>query len=433
MSGRSMRQRQRISYAEDVHQTRQHQPSPVPLKTAQSSHQQYYNGRLIEKQFSHPAHNRLVFNANPGMNAHNFNMQNANNPTATGLTPKPPKQPTKPIAPSVRYSHRIWDRIKAERPNAKLWEISKHTNQMWRELSAEETQPYINEYEADKIEYNEKMQAYHNSPAYQAYTQYLARSKAQSETEAANDGRFRGQDLDELYAIQAARDPQRTQKPVSGALEGFDDELDMKLLCSKRYQRNHQLMSEIFDLRYVGAGWGADEASVAAQVYHEFDKQHVSTNYQGAGLIGGVPTLTQIKRLKSKVEQLQNVVKAERDKITEEADSFATKMIKYREKSHELDNKWVEICNEPPEETFRKWKEDHDSKLKEQLSLRQKSQKTKEPVKEPKPASTPAEPAQKPTPPPNVPENMETDAQPRQPQQPQEAGPTLHQPPNPVP
>ena len=121
------------------------------------------------------------------------------------------------------------------------------------------------------------MQAYHNSPAYQAYTQYLARSRAQIDQEASTDGRFHGADLDELYSIEAAKD--NPGHPVAQALETLDDELNLQELASKRFKRNDELMNEIFDERMVNRGWGVDECLTKTEIQQKFDKENVSSKY----------------------------------------------------------------------------------------------------------------------------------------------------------
>ncbi|KAK6048142.1 HMG box [Cooperia oncophora] len=81
---------------------------------------------------------------------------------------KAPKPPDRPLVPYMRYSRKMWSKVRAENPEAQLWDIGKIIGQMWRDIP-----------DSDKaVEYEKAFKAYQNSHAYQQYVNAKTRAKA---------------------------------------------------------------------------------------------------------------------------------------------------------------------------------------------------------------------------------------------------------------
>ena len=52
--------------------------------------------------------------------------------------PKQPKPPDKPLLPYMRYSRKMWEKLKEE--GKRVWEVGKIIGQKWRELTDDEKQ-----------------------------------------------------------------------------------------------------------------------------------------------------------------------------------------------------------------------------------------------------------------------------------------------------
>lgn len=176
----------------------------------------------LQNYYSHPANTRLLLgNISQGSGKGHRSMG--------GAVPKPPKPPEKPLMPYMRYSRKVWDDVKANNPDLKLWEIGKIIGQQWRELPTLDKQQYIEEYEVEKIEHSDQLKHYHNSPAYQAYLHAKSRAEAMESADPLGD-------KDDAYM---------SIEPTDEGADDSDFSFSVKHVAAARFQRNHRLINDI--------------------------------------------------------------------------------------------------------------------------------------------------------------------------------------------
>ncbi|KMQ97499.1 swi snf-related matrix-associated actin-dependent regulator [Lasius niger] len=199
---------------------------------------------------------------------------------------KPPKPPEKPLMPYMRYSRKVWDQVKAQNPELKLWEIGKIIGQMWRDLPEEDKTEFIEEYETEKVDYEKSLKIYHNSPA---YLNYIA---------AKNRGKS---DQDDGYSV--------------------------KHVAYSRYTRNHRLINEIFSDTVVP------------------DVRSVVTTQRMQVLRRQVQSLTMHqKKLEAELQQIEEKFEAKKRKFIETSEIFQEELKKHCKPAvdEETFNKMVE-------------------------------------------------------------------------------------------
>ncbi|XP_033210698.1 SWI/SNF-related matrix-associated actin-dependent regulator of chromatin subfamily E member 1-like isoform X2 [Belonocnema kinseyi] len=249
------------------------------------------------------------------------------NTAADSRTPKPPKPPEKPLMPYMRYSRKVWDQVKAQNPELKLWEIGKIIGQMWRELPEVDKTEFIEEYETEKVEYEKSLKSYHNSPAYLAYIAAKNRGKsALCAAQQSTDDRESHERSSGSSKSQAAQDRRIDILPAEDE-DDQDDGYTVKHVAYSRYTRNHRLINEIFSDTVVP------------------DVRSVVTTQRMQVLRRQVQSLTMHqKKLEAELQQIEEKYEAKKRKFVEASEVFQEELKKHCKPAVDEDafNKMVE-------------------------------------------------------------------------------------------
>ncbi|XP_043230705.1 SWI/SNF-related matrix-associated actin-dependent regulator of chromatin subfamily E member 1-like [Amphibalanus amphitrite] len=228
----------------------------------------------------------------------NFNPQRVGSkPVVLAQPPKPPKGPEKPLMPYMRYSKSVWETVKQQNQDLKLWEIGKIIGSMWRDLPESEKQEFIDDYENEKIEYERAVKEYHASATYQAYLS--AKNKVAEETpplvhEVKPPVNTVMKGLDRRIDIQPAEDE-----------EDQDEQFSVKQVAHARYLRNHRLINEIFSDTVV-----PDVRTVVTTPRMQLLKRQVHSL-----------TMHQ-KKLEGELQQIEEKFEAKKQKFEESTEVF---------------------------------------------------------------------------------------------------------------
>lgn len=155
---------------------------------------------------------------------------------------KPPKAPERPLVPYMRFSRKMWSKVRSDNPDAQLWDIGKVIGQMWRDTPESEKAIFQAEYEVEKNEYEQKMKQYQSSAPYQ---QYLAAKNRAKQSEKMS----RNRTLDAGGVVIQPVDEDESH-----------NELTARKVAHARFERNQRLLAELFNPQIV-----TDSRSIVGQ------------------------------------------------------------------------------------------------------------------------------------------------------------------------
>ncbi|XP_062813483.1 SWI/SNF-related matrix-associated actin-dependent regulator of chromatin subfamily E member 1 isoform X5 [Anolis carolinensis] len=269
-------------------------PTPAPATQMPST-----PGFVGYNPYSHLAYNNYRLGGNSGSNSRAT--------ASSGITiPKPPKPPDKPLMPYMRYSR--------------------------------------------KIEYNESMKAYHNSPAYLAYIN--AKSRAEAALEEESRQRQSRMEKGEPYmSIQPAEDP-----------DDYDDGFSMKHTATARFQRNHRLISEILSESVV-----PDVRSVVTTARMQVLKRQVQS------------LMVHQRKLEAELLQIEERHQDKKRKFLESTESFNNELKRLCSLKVEVDMEKIAAEIAQAEEQARKRQEERE---KEAAELAERNQNSTGPEEE---------------------------------------------------
>ncbi|VDM07945.1 unnamed protein product [Wuchereria bancrofti] len=222
---------------------------------------------------------------------------------------KPPKPPDRPLVPYMRFSRKMWAKVRAENPDSQLWDIGKVIGQMWRDAPESEKAIYHQEYDIERQEYEKALKAYHNSAAYQQYLSAKNRAKVIDKSNTVGG------------VIAASRGRLDTGGVVIQPVEDEElSDLSSRRIAAVRFDRNHRLIADLFSGNVV-----TDTRTVLAQNRIEMLKKQATSL-----------ALHQSK-LEEELKKLSEVFQTKKRSMEIASEEFAAKLKKVCEEKPQLD------------------------------------------------------------------------------------------------
>ncbi|EGT33803.1 hypothetical protein CAEBREN_09141 [Caenorhabditis brenneri] len=142
------------------------------------------------------------------------------------MSSRGPKMPERPLQPYMRYSRKMWPRVRAENPEAQLWDIGKIVGKMWLEITDAERSIFQHEYELEKADYEKQMKNFQGN----GMSNFMM-----------NKGRAKNNEKMSRSRMDAGG---VVIQPVDEDEGG--NEMSTRRLAGVRYERNNRLISDLF-------------------------------------------------------------------------------------------------------------------------------------------------------------------------------------------
>ncbi|CAI5444804.1 unnamed protein product [Caenorhabditis angaria] len=228
-----------------------------------------------------------------------------------------PKPPERPLQPYMRYSRKMWPKVRAENPDVQLWDIGKIVGKMWADLGDAEKSMFQHEYEMERMDYEKQMKHFQNS----GYSSFMSSKGRAKQNEKMSRGRMDAGGV----VIQ----------PVDE--EDGSNEMTTRRMAGVRFDRNHRLIADLFSPTMV-----TDTRTIVAQHRMDMLKRQATSLAQHQS------------KLEEELVKLQTTHTTRKRAIEKGSDEFQEELKKV------VDEKPV-VDEEKFEETVKEWEE----KLKE--------------------------------------------------------------------
>ncbi|CAD8136905.1 unnamed protein product [Paramecium octaurelia] len=154
-----------------------------------------------------------------------------------------PNAPKRPLTPFFLFSQKYREKVLERNPEVKLPQISQMAGQKWNSMSEEEKQPYVDQYNEAKYQYDEDLKEYNDKQGINTNEKKTKKSEKFDDKSAKLGYDFPFDNVDSESLQPAAKHQQQikqqqTQKKVSQNIQSDDDQPIQQTTQNKQQKVN---------------------------------------------------------------------------------------------------------------------------------------------------------------------------------------------------